>query len=346
MALSKTGFACAAFRLFPIFLMTHTPAAMLSNQPQLEFVTCPHPEGQHRMAYWRWGDAQARHVVVCVHGLTRQGRDFDRLAQALVAQSTRPLQVICPDVVGRGQSDWLGHAAHYQLPQYAADMLAMLTQVAGQICAPLSAFTEPPSGGTAAALTLDWVGTSMGGLVGLILAGQPGLPLPAPIRRLVLNDVGPAIRWESVQRMQSYVGHFGEFANLDQAAEALRLVSQGFGPVPAPVWREMTVHMTRALAGGALTLHYDPAIALPLRALTPEAAAVGEASLWALYDQIQASSLLIRGAESDLLTAQTAHEMTQRGPRAQLQTWPGVGHAPTLTEDGQIARVASFVLGA
>ena len=139
------------------------------------------------MAFWRWGDAQAAHVVVCVHGLTRQGRDFDRLAQALVAQSPHPVQVICPDVVGRGRSEWLAEPAGYQMPQYAADMLAMLAQVQNQM------------GSEHRIQTLDWVGTSMGGLIGMVLAGQAGLPLPAPIRRLVLNDVGPAIAWGSVQ---------------------------------------------------------------------------------------------------------------------------------------------------
>jgi len=301
--------------------------------PQLEFVACPDPQGEHRMAFWRWGDAQAAHVVVCVHGLTRQGRDFDRLAQALVAQSPHPMQVICPDVVGRGRSEWLAEPAGYQIPQYAADMLAMLAQVQIQM------------GSEHRIQTLDWVGTSMGGLIGMVLAGQPGLPLPAPIRHLVLNDVGPAIAWGSVQRMQTYVGQYGQYRDLDEAAAALRDLSTGFGPVPADVWREMSEHMLRPGIDGAFTLHYDPAIGVPVRALTPEAAAAGEAALWALYDQIQAKTLLIRGQASDLLTPETATAMTERGPRAQLDTWPGFGHAPTLTGDDQIEVVAKFLLG-
>ncbi len=283
------------------------------------------------MAYWRWGDARAAHVVVCVHGLTRQGRDFDRLAQALLARQPQGLQVICPDVVGRGRSDWLNQPGGYQLPQYAGDMLALLAQVQAGLGAqnPLQ--------------TLDWVGTSMGGLIGMVLAGQPGLPLPTPIRRLVLNDVGPAITWSSVQRMQAYVGQFGEYRDLDEVAAALRELSQGFGPVPAPLWREMSAHMTRTGANGALTLHYDPAIGVPLRAMTPEVASAGEATLWALYDQIHAQTLLIRGQDSDLLTPETAAAMTARGPLAQLQTWPGFGHAPTLTGDDQTAAVCDFL---
>ena len=328
MALQKLGWSRSAFRLFPIVMTVH-PA-----QPQLDFVSCPDPQGQHRMAYWRWGDPQAGHVVVCVHGLTRQGRDFDRLAQALVAQSPEPLQVICPDVVGRGRSEWLTDPAGYQIPQYAADMLAMLTQINAQ-----RASDHPIQ-------TLDWVGTSMGGLIGMVLAGQPGLPLPVPIRRLVLNDVGPAIQWASVQRMQTYVGQYGQYPDLDQAADAMWALSQGFGPVPAALWREMSSHMLRPGTDGAVTLHYDPAIGVPVRAMTPETAAAGEATLWALYDQIQAQTLLIRGQDSDLLTPETAAAMTQRGPRAQLDTWPGFGHAPTLTGEDQIAVVAKFLLGA
>jgi pimeloyl-ACP methyl ester carboxylesterase len=301
-------------------------------QPQLEFVTCPHPEGQHRMAYWRWGDPLARHVVVCAHGLTRQGRDFDRLAQALVARSTEPLQVICPDVAGRGRSEWLSDPMAYQIPQYAADMLALLAQLRAPCQADWTG--------------LDWVGTSMGGLIGMVLAGQPGLPLPAPIRRLVLNDVGPAIAWAAVERMQKYVGQYGQYRNLDEAAAAMWALSDGFGPVPADVWRDMSSHMLRPAADGAVTLHYDPAIGVPVRALTPEAAAVGEATLWSLYDQIQATTLLIRGADSDLLAPETALAMTERGPRARLDTWPGFGHAPTLTGDTQIDVVADFLLSA
>ena len=300
--------------------------------PLLEFVQCPHPEGQHRMAYWRWGDPQARHVVVCAHGLTRQGRDFDSLAKALVVKSPKALQVICPDVTGRGQSDWLSHAAGYQIPQYASDMLAMLGQIHGQL---------GPDGGVQ---NLDWVGTSMGGLIGMVLAGQAGLPLPTPIRRLVLNDVGPAITWSSVQRMQNYVGQFGLYQDLDEVASVLRALSQGFGPVPDDLWREMSSHMTRPGENGALTLHYDPQIGVPVRAMTQEVAAAGEAALWALYDQIQAKTLLIRGQDSDLLTPETAHEMTLRGPRARLETWPGFGHAPTLTSAEQMEVVAQFLL--
>jgi len=298
-------------------------------QPRLESVICPHPEGQHRMAWWSWGDPAAPHVVVCVHGLTRQGRDFDRLARALVERSGGQVQVVCPDVAGRGHSEWLPQPALYQIPQYAADMLALLAQL--QQRSPIR--------------TLDWVGTSMGGLIGMVLAGQPGLPVPVPLRRLVLNDVGPAITWASVQRMQQYVGRYGRFANLSDAAAEMRRLSLGFGPVPEDIWLEMSSHMVRQLPDGALTLHYDPAIGEPIRALTQEAAQAAEAVVWGLYDQIQAQTLLIRGRESDLLTEATALAMTQRGPHARLTQWAGVGHAPTLTDPVHVDEVAGFLLG-
>jgi pimeloyl-ACP methyl ester carboxylesterase len=241
------------------------------------------------------------------------------------------VQVICPDVAGRGRSEWLADPAAYQIPQYAADMLVLLNQV-------------HTSNGQGIA-TLDWVGTSMGGLIGMVLAGQPGLPLPAPVRRLVLNDVGPAITWASVQRMQSYVGLYAQYRDLEEAAAAMWALSQGFGPVPADVWLDMSSHMVRPGTDGALTLHYDPAIGTPLRALTPEVAALGEAALWSVYDQIQAQTLLIRGADSDLLTPETALAMTQRGPQAKLDTWADCGHAPTLTTAAQIQVVADFLHG-
>lgn len=280
------------------------------------------------MAWWSWGDPRASHVVLCVHGLTRQGRDFDRLAQGLLARARQPIRVICPDVAGRGRSEWLPQATLYQVPQYVSDMLTLLGAL--QARAPMTTF--------------DWVGTSMGGLIGMVLAGQPQLSLPSPVRRLVLNDVGPAIAWPSVQRMQAYVGRYGRYPDLASAAAFLRELSAGFGPVPEDLWLEMSRHMLRPDPAGGFTLHYDPSIGEPIRATTPEAATAGEALLWSLYDQIRAQVLLIRGAESDLLLPETAQAMTRRGPCARCVEWPGIGHAPTLTAPDQIEALASFLL--
>ena len=295
------------------------------SDPTLNFLTCPDAHGGHRMAYWQWGNPQARHVVMCVHGLSRQGRDFDVLAQALCARSGDALQVVCPDVVGRGRSDWLQDPAGYQVPAYGADMLVLLSAL------------KPA--------TLDWVGTSMGGLIGIGLAGQPELPFK--VRKLVLNDVGPVIQWNAIQRIGSYLGVPVRFDTIDQAADALRLISAGFGPHSREQWLALTRPMLKPAADGAgYVLHYDPAIALPFRAITPDAAAQGEAMLWRLYDAISAETLLLRGAESDLLSPQTAQAMTQRGPRARLVEFAGVGHAPMLVVADQVRVVCDFLLGA
>lgn len=309
------------------------------TEPTLNHVLCPglaaahsgasQPAAQaaHRMAYWEWnrtGDPRHPHVIVCVHGLTRQGRDFDVLARRLSAHA----RVVCPDVAGRGRSDWLADAAGYQVPVYAGDMLALLAQLHAQ--APIG--------------TLDWVGTSMGGLIGMAVCGQPGLPLPAPVRRLVLNDVGPALEWSALRRIGSYVGQPVHFASEQQAADALWAISSSFGPHTPAQWLELSRPMLRPDGQGGFTLHYDPAIGVPFRALTEEAAQAGEAALWQLYDQIAAQVLLLRGAQSDLLSAATAAAMAARGPRARLVEFAGVGHAPTLVAEDQVRAVEGFLL--
>ena len=280
------------------------------------------------MSYTCWGDPLAAHGVVCVHGLTRQGRDFDVLAQALVTRAGHPLRVICPDVVGRGLSDWLAQPEGYQVPQYAADMVALLAQLHAQ--APMQ--------------TLDWVGTSMGGLIGMVVAGQAEFPIPCPIRRLVLNDVGPAVSWVAIERMKTYVGQTGRFASLQEAADAMWAISQSFGPHTPEAWLALSAPMVKRQSDGRLSLHYDPAIGVPIRAMTEEAAQGGQALLWQLYDQIQAQTLLLRGQQSDLLTLETAQAMQARGPQATLVEFAGVGHAPTLTHESQVNTVADFLL--
>ncbi|MBV7541040.1 alpha/beta fold hydrolase [Acidovorax sp. sic0104] len=311
-------------------------------EPTLNYVLCPGsaaapvapgaelaPAQQHRMAYWEWnatGNPEHPHVIVCVHGLSRQGRDFDTLA----AELSRHARVVCPDVVGRGRSDWLADPAGYQIPQYAADMLMLIAQLHRQ--APIA--------------TLDWVGTSMGGLIGMGVAGQPGLPLPVPVRRLVLNDVGPVIQWQALQRIGQYLGQVARFESLEQAAQAMWTISTSFGPHTPAQWLELSRAMVRPLPDGGVTLHYDPDIAVPFRSLTQDGAAAGEAALWQLYDNIAARTLLLRGAQSDLLSQETAQAMAERGPRARVVEFAGVGHAPTLVAADQVAAVTDFLQAA
>jgi pimeloyl-ACP methyl ester carboxylesterase len=312
----------------------HYPASVLIAkpamfEPTLEFVTCPDPQGGHCMAYWQWGQPDSAHVVLCVHGLTRQGRDFDVLAQALcqrAAATGQILRVVCPDVAGRGRSDWLKDPQTYQVPTYAADMLALLAHL------------KPT--------TLDWVGTSMGGLIGMAVAGFPQAPPFAKVHRLVLNDVGPVIELQALQRIGTYLGRVGVFATEQQAADALWAVSSSFGPHTTAQWLALCRPLLKPLGDGSgrLTMRYDPALAQPFKTITAESAAQGEAMLWQAYDQITAQTLLVRGAESDLLSPATAHTMTQRGPKARLIEFAGVGHAPTFVADDQVQAVLDFLL--
>mgnify|MGYP000099507113 CR=1 FL=1 len=291
--------------------------------PTLNFVACRDAAGGHRMAYWQWGEPQAEHTVVCVHGLTRQGRDFDVLARALVARSPKPIRVICPDVAGRGHSDWFADPNGYAVPTYVGDLLTLIGELKPQ--------------------TLDWVGTSMGGLIGIGVCAH-AKAVGASVRRLVLNDVGPVLEWESLLRIGTYLGQNMQFDTLQQAADHMRTIAIGFGPHTDEEWLELSRHMVKPGAGSGVQLHYDPAIALPFQAITQEIAVQGEVALWGLYDGITSQTLLLRGADSDLLSRQTAELMTQRGPRAQLVEYAGVGHAPTLVAADQVDCVASFLL--
>lgn len=283
--------------------------------PRLHDVQCLDGRGLHRMAYAEWGEADNPRVLVCVHGLSRQGRDFDVLAQALASE----YRVVCPDVVGRGRSDWLADPLGYAIPHYVADMVTLLARLNAD--------------------ELHWVGTSMGGLIGLGVAALPG----SPVRKLVLNDVGPKIEYASLQRIGQYLGLPLRWPSVEAAAQALWSVSQGFGPHTPEQWLALTRPQLVA-DGEGYKSHYDPAIAQPFRLVTPEVAAAGEAGLWAAYDRLSCPTLLIRGAESDLLSRETALAMGQRGPRARLVELPGVGHAPTLVQPEQVALVRDFLL--
>jgi pimeloyl-ACP methyl ester carboxylesterase len=285
------------------------------TEPRLDSVQCLGARGLHRMAYVEWGDPANPRVVVCVHGLARQGRDFDTLAQALCQH----YRVVCPDVVGRGRSDWLADPAGYQIPAYVSDMVTLMARLKAD--------------------EVHWVGTSMGGLIGLGLAALPN----SPIRKLVLNDVGPTIEAAALQRIGAYLGQPLRWASVDEAADYLWSISASFGPHSRDQWLALTRPMLKP-DGDGFKLHYDPAIAAPLRAVTPEMAKAGEAMLWASYDALRCPTLLLRGADSDLLSPATAQAMTQRGPKARLHEFTGVGHAPTLIAPGQIDVVREFLL--
>ena len=216
------------------------------TEPQLHHLPCPDPTGSHRLAYWQWGkwgqwgQAQNAHLVLCVHGLTRQGRDFDTLARALLERASalgQSLCVVCPDVAGRGASDWLSDPALYQPLTYVADMQALLAHLHGQQRMD----------------RLDWVGTSMGGIIGMLAAAH-SQALPRPIDHLVLNDVGPHLDWTGLARIKGYVGQGAPFASLQEGLDALRLNMAGFGPHSDQQWQELNTPMLKRSADGRWAL--------------------------------------------------------------------------------------------
>ena len=286
---------------------------MAESAPRPRSVLCASPKGLHRMAYVEWGDPRNRSVLMCVHGLTRSGRDFDDLARALCGQ----FRVVCPDLAGRGDSDKLADPMLYGVPQYLADTVTLIARLDCE--------------------ALDWVGTSLGGLVGMALAAQPG----NPIRKLVLNDAGPVVSRVALERIASYVGVIPQFPTLEKAEEYVRTISAPFGPHSDAQWRSLTEHWVRRQPDGTWQPHYDPRMAEAFRAGMPKE---GDLEIWQLYDAIRCPTLVLRGERSDLLSRETAGAMVQRGPKAKVVEIAGVGHAPTLMHADQIALVRDFLL--
>ena len=275
-------------------------------------VQCLAPSGLYRMAYLEWGDAHNPRVLVCVHGLTRCARDFDFLASELCAR----YRVVCPDVPGRGDSDWLKNPLDYVAPTYVNAMVALIARLGVE--------------------SVHWLGTSMGGLIGMALASLP----ETPVTRLVLNDVGPVLTAASLDRIGTYVGMAPRFPDVEAAEQYVRAVSAPFGPHSDSQWRFLTEHVVRADPTGGYRVHYDPAIAVPFNAEKERK----DVDLWKVYEAIRCPTLLLRGEHSDLLTRETAAQMAERGPRARLSEMKGVGHAPTLMHADQIAVVREFLL--
>ncbi|MEW5889809.1 MAG: alpha/beta hydrolase [Pseudomonadota bacterium] len=275
-------------------------------------VQCLGPHGLHRMAYTEWGDSRNKRVLICVHGLSRNGRDFDFLASRLCGH----YRVVCPDVVGRGGSDWLPVKDDYAIPTYVNDMVTLIARLDVE--------------------EVHWVGTSMGGLIGMTLASLPG----NPITRLVLNDVGPVITAVSIKRLGEYLGRAPTFASFEEAERYVRTISAPFGALSDEQWRHLTENVVRPGKDGGYEMHYDPGIAEPFRkAMSDE-----DVSLWPVYDAVCCPTLVVRGAQSDLLTAATVAEMARRGPAAQVVEIADVGHAPMFLDDMQVGIVRDFLL--
>ncbi len=266
--------------------------------------------GFHRVSYRQWGDQDNARVVVCAHGLTRNGRDFDILAAAICDR----YRVLCPDMPGRGDSEWLRDPNDYGFATYLTAVTALLAH--------------------ARAERVAWVGTSMGGLLGMLIAAQP----ETPIVRLVVNDVGPTIEPAALARIGLYVGMDPAFESFDQLEKHVRDVSAPFGTLSDEQWQALARSTARQDANGRWRLKYDPGIAVPFRAMASQSG-----DLWPIWDAISCPTLLLRGAGSDLLSAATASAMGNRGPRPRLVEFPGVGHAPMLMSEEQMAPVISFL---
>jgi len=275
-------------------------------------VQCGTSGAPRRMAYLDWGERTGK-TLICVHGLTRCARDFDFLAPEMARRGYR---VICPDVAGRGDSDWLKNPMEYVVPTYVSDMMALIARLKLE--------------------SAHWVGTSLGGLIGMGVVALPG----SPIERLVLNDVGPVLTAVSLQRLAQYVGKWPPLPDIEAAEQYVRANSISFGPHTDSEWRFLTEHVVRRNADGSLRMHYDPAIAVAFNATLPST----DVQLWNFYDAIRCPTLVLRGEQSDLLTRDTAARMAGRGPRARVVEIPGVGHAPTLIHADQIAIVRDFLL--
>ena len=269
------------------------------------------PQGFHRIAYTEWGSTAGRRPLVCVHGMTRNGRDFDPLAAAL---SDR-WRVVCPDIVGRGRSEWLADPQGYGYAQYVSDMAMLIARLD----------TEQ----------VDWVGTSMGGVIGMALASRPN----SPIRRLVINDIGPFIPGKFLGRLRRYVGKVPHLADMAAVEEYLRQVHAPFGPLTGEQWRHLATHSARPLAGGGFGLAYDPGIAEA--AFTK--AKPDDVEMWDIWDRITCPVLVLRGASSDLLLPDTVDRMRRRGPQMEAVEIPGCGHAPALMAADQIALVRAWL---
>lgn len=289
-------------------------------QAQMKSVQCLSPSGFHRMAYKEWGDPNNSKVLVCVHGVTRVSDDFDNLARQLSAV----YRVVCPDIVGRGRSSRLDNPMLYSLPQYVGDIVTLLARVLAN----------------STSQTVDWLGTSMGGLVGIGLASLPD----SPIQKLILNDIGPTLELAAIERIGKYIGREVRFQSFDEAAKYIREISLPFGVHTEEEWRKLAADVLRQDIDGTWIRHYDLALALPFQSITEESAKAAEAALWAAYNAIKCPTLLLRGAESDLLSRRTAETMSLRA-KAKLVEIPGVGHAPTFTHADQIALVEEFLRG-
>jgi cobalt-zinc-cadmium efflux system protein len=284
-----------------------------NHQGETFYVTCASGDGPHRMAYHTWGNPNNPKVLMCVHGLTRRGSDFKTLAVAM----SHEYYVVCPDIVGRGDSDRLKNPMLYTVPQYVADITCLIKQL-----------------GVA---QVDWFGTSMGGLIGMVYASMPN----SPIRRMLINDVGPRIEAEAIKRLGSYVGQAFAFTDRADALERLNEICASFGSHTPQEWEIYNGPML-VQKEGLWVMHYDPDISVPFLSVNPMMAKAGEMAMWHAFKHIHIPMLIVRGGDSDLLSAKTVAEMCKVNPYIRSIEIPGVGHAPAFVKPEQVALAKEF----
>jgi cobalt-zinc-cadmium efflux system protein len=267
----------------------------------------------HKMAYHEWGDPSNQRVLICVHGLTRRGSDFTVLAKAM----TDRYRVICPDIAGRGDSDWLDNPMLYGIPQYVNDMNALFAHLGLK--------------------KVDWFGTSMGGLIGIFMASQKN----SPIKKMIINDVGPRIEATALKRFNDYVGKPLRFNSKKEGLIYLNRICEPFGTFTAQQWKDYNgPHLKKD--GDQWVVHYDPDIVKPFAAVNKMISMMGEMMTWKAYDAINAEMLIVRGSESDLISANTVSEMCRRNPKAKSIEILGVGHAPAFITPEQVSLAREF----
>jgi pimeloyl-ACP methyl ester carboxylesterase len=298
------------------------------------------PDGFHRLAYTDWGDTRNAHVVVCVHGLSRNSRDFDRLAAAL----ENDCRVVCMDVVGRGDSDWLIDKSGYSFSTYLSDAAALIARVTTPSAPGLLQQLQHRLRGDRPSARLDWVGTSMGGLIGMLLAAKEG----SPIRRLVMNDVGPFVPWHALIRLKGHVGGSTHLPTRADVDAHVRRACSSFGDLDEAFWQHLADHAAMRDDDGSYWLRYDPAISrgLPVH-LDPELPIGPEflrgIDLWTVWDAVRCPVLVLRGAESEVLPGDVIDEMRRRKPDITVVEFAGVGHVPALASRDQIDVVSRFL---
>jgi pimeloyl-ACP methyl ester carboxylesterase len=268
--------------------------------------------GYHRVHYVEWGARDADRTILCVHGYSGNGRDFDPLARELA----RDARVVCVDVAGRGRSDWLPSALEYQFPQFLADIEQLIQRLEVE--------------------RVDWIGTSMGGLLGMLAAAQP----KSRVRRLVMNDVGAFVPLAGLREIAGRLAAPERFASLKAVEAHLRETRSEWGEITDAQFRDLARHHARRLPEGGYRLHYDPKIG---RILEP-APFVDGLHFWDAWQRIECPVLVIRGEHSSILPASVAEAMLETRPDAELVEVPGAGHAPALMSAGEIERIRNFLV--